>query len=75
LAPHLNREGTARTLAAAAGARLGHVIEIEAWDRPDDWMGEEDLSYLGPRFGASSRRDVRVVATVTVRWQLVPGTR
>lgn len=67
--------GTARSLAAAAGARLGQVIEIETWDRPNDWTGDEDLSYLEPRFGASARRDVRVGATVTVRWQLVPGTR
>ena len=72
---YADAQGTARTLAAAAGARLGQVIGIEAWDRPDDWMADEDLSYLGPRFGASARRDVRVVASVTVRWQLVPGTR
>jgi uncharacterized protein len=67
--------GTARALAAAAGSRLGQVIGIEVWDRPDEWLSDEDLSYLGPRFGASARRDVRVVATVTVRWQLVPGPR
>jgi uncharacterized protein len=67
--------GTARALAAAAGARLGPVIGIEVWDRPEDWMSDEDLEYLGPRSGTSARRDVRVAASVTVRWQLVQGPR
>lgn len=67
--------GTARALAAAAGARLGQVIGIEAWDRPDSWNAEDELALRGPRFSVSARHAVRVAATVTVRRQLVPGTR
>ncbi len=65
-------ETTARALAQAAGMRLGGIAGIETWgDRGGPDLGEEfETHFL--RSGPTARRDVRVEATVAVRWQLGP---
>jgi uncharacterized protein YggE len=72
---YTNALSTGRALAAAAGLRLGRVLQIETFGAGDRWHLDDDLDLPGLRLGTSARREVRVEAAVTVRWQLVAGPR
>jgi len=68
-------ESTARAVAAAAGHRLGTILEIQTEPRYGREFEDFDLpDYIGAT-ARIARKEVRIIARLSVRWSLNPAIR